>query len=91
MGPDGLRPQFDKADENGNHDRGGGDKDDEPSIVADFIAHDAQFTPASSLLVTTCPGTAAPSFSVSFGHTQCLIVSPTWTSSNAPAYLLDTE
>ena len=95
LGPDGLGPQFAK-EKNCDPEKlpvhpscKDDEPSDEPSIVADFRAHaDAGFPLSSSLLVTTCPGTATASFAVSFGHSQCLIVSPTWTSLSFGPYTL---
>jgi hypothetical protein len=68
---------------------GGKGKGEITNFDVDITVGDAVFTQADAPLVSTCPGSAkSDGYHVSFGHTQCLIVKPKWTSSTYGPYEL---
>lgn len=63
----------------GGNDKGGGKGGGDVTLVADIVP-DADFGTAETQLASTCPGTVTSGGGILFGHTGCLIVSPTGSS-----------
>lgn len=59
------------------------------SSVADVLHGDSGLDPLdASVLSSTCPGEVGRQWHVNFGHTECLIVRPAWTSASYAPYEL---